>query len=479
MDNRKPLWAHQIKAIERFKDQKSIGLLFEMGAGKSRTIIEILEYRYSQGHGILPTLIVCPLSVVENWRREIQEYSHIEARFVLPLTRSGKEKCKTLAARPSDNVIVITNFESLLSPDLFNHLHAWLRPWPIGFMVIDESQRVKSPSAKRTKNVLKLGGLIENHAILTGTPILNSPLDIFTQFKFLDGGSTFVDFTGKPLNYYSFRATYMYDKNAGMPKQRYFPNWQIKPGALEALNEKIYSKAMRVEKKDCLDLPPFIQQTMYAELSGEATRLYKEMKQHFITYLGDKACVASLVIVKALRLLQITNGVLGLEESEEELECGKISILRELLEDLTPNHKVIVWAVFRMNYKMIADVCQELSIPYVYLHGDIDQAGKVVSMDKFQTDDSVRVLIGNPASGGIGVNLTAASYSIYFSRNFSLENDLQSEARNFRAGSEIHEKVTRIDLVTKDTIDELVLSALADKQKISDTMLKNWAKGVM
>ena len=113
--------------------------------------------------------------------------------------------------------------------------------------------------------------------------------------------------------------------------------------------------------------------------------------------------------------------------------------LRDLLEDLTPEHKVIVWAVFKQNYRDIAKVCADLKIEYVTLSGEQSTKEKNDAVEKFKTNPDTKVIIANPQAGGVGVNLQEASYSIFYSRNFSLENDLQAEARNYRGGSEIHE----------------------------------------
>ena len=101
-------------------------------------------------------------------------------------------------------------------------------------------------------------------------------------------------------------------------------------------------------------------------------------------------------------------------------------------------------------------------------------------MDEFRNDPEIRVIICNQAAAGVGINLIEASYSIYYSKNFSLEHDLQSGARNYRGGSEVHEKVTRIDLIAENTIDELVNEALSNKQNISDRIL-SWdvKKGIV
>jgi len=339
----------------------------------------------------------------------------------------------------------------------------------VGGVLVHNCQRIKDYRSKRTKAAVKLSTTALHRYILTGTPILNSPVDIFTQFQALDCGETFGN------NFYAFRNRYLYDANAHMPRDRHFPNWKIRPGALEEINELIYKKAMRVTKEECLDLPPLVKETVYVELSAEQRRAYEEMKKDFITYIKDKACVATIALTKALKLMQITTGFVAIDEvTKVDLDNSpRISALKELLEALTPDHKVIVWAVFKHNYEAIRKVCSSLRIQYVEVHGEISSAKKFEAVDTFNNDPSCRVFIGHPGSGGIGISLISSDYSVYFSRNFSLENDIQSESRNHRGGSEKHKKITRIDIVAKDTIDEAITKALASKLDISDKVLRD------
>ena len=206
--------------------------------------------------------------------------------------------------------------------------------------------------------------------------------------------------------------------------------------------------------------------------------MYLQMKEDFIAYLDDKACVATLAITKALRLMEIVSGYAKLDDDSVHKikNTPRMEALKELLEQITPNHKVLIWAVFKENYGQIRKVCDALKLKYVEVHGDIPNKDKYSAVDAFNSDPDCRVLIGHPGSGGIGINLTAASYSIWFSRSFSLSFDLQAEARNHRGGSEIHEKITRIDLVTPGTIDELVLEKLANKEELGEQLLSHLRK---
>jgi SNF2 family DNA or RNA helicase len=299
-------------------------------------------------------------------------------------------------------------------------------------------------------------------------------MDLFTQFRILDLGETF------GTNFFMFRAKYFWDKNAGMPKQKYFPDWRIREGALEAINQKIKRYSMRVKKSECLDLPPLVRKILQIELSDTQRKHYKEMKKGFLTMINEKACTAELALTKGLRLQQIASGYIKTEDgSEIEIEDNpREDALFELLEELTPNHKVLVWACFRANYKQIRRVCEKLNIKYVEVHGEIGDTDKFKNVDDFNQDPSIRVLIGHPGSGGIGINLVSASYAIFFTRSFNLEHDLQAESRNHRGGSEIHSKITRIDLVAKDTIDELIQESLARKEAISEKVLRDVANKI-
>jgi SNF2 family DNA or RNA helicase len=462
------LWNHQKLAVTKAIHQRDYALFMDMGTGKTATTVNILRHHYTKEKRVMRTLILAPVVVVENWKREFKVHSKIPQDLILTLTASGKKRAKDFEpiSNARKNAVVISNFESLNMADLYKLFVQW-QPEVI---VIDESQRIKNPKAKRTKLAIALGDMAKHRYILSGTPILNDAMDVFAQYRFLDGGETF----GK--NFFEFRARYFEDRNAGMPAQRYFPNWQPRAGAYQEFNRLLYLKAMRVLKKDCLDLPPVVRKTIAVELTPQQRKNYEEMKKDFVTYLDDKACVANLALTKALRLLQIASGFFKDTEDEKAIHydnSNRIEALKELLEMITPNEKVIVWACFRENYQAIADLLNEGKNPIEYrlLVGGMTEKDRLKSIEDFQTDPKVRVLVANQSAGGVGVNLTAASSMIYFSRNFSLEADMQSEARNHRGGSEVHDKITRIDLVAPGTIDEVVLDALLRKENLAANIL--------
>lgn len=469
-------WEHQRKAVERSAHLNYFGFFFEVGTGKTGATINALRWKYMVNQRLLRTLIVSPPITLKNWANEFQIHSNIDKNSISVLYGKGSERIETLLEKgwsedgPRPHIF-ITNYEALtVMPKLFELLEKWSPE----VLVFDECHKLKDFKSKRTKKAVSLSKLARYRYILSGTPILNSPMDLFSQFMTMDQGDTF----GR--NFFAFRSRYMFDKNAGMPPQKYFPDWRIKPGALEEINEKIKRVTARVKKADCLDLPPLVRKTILVEMGTEQKKHYEAMRKNFITTIGDKACTAELALTKALRLQQIASGYIRLEDGTDVKikDNPRREALRDILEGICGEHKVLVWAVFKENYEQIRGVCEELKLEFVEVHGEVSSKARFESVEAFNTNPNVRVFIGHPGSGGIGINLIAASYSVFYSRNFSLEFDLQAEARNYRGGSHIHPKITRIDLVAQGTIDEVVSERLALKEAISEKVLREVATRV-
>lgn len=465
-------WKHQIDAIGKSINRDSMALFMQVGTGKSLTAVNCLRIKYQKHGTLLKTLILCPPIVIQNWKKEIIANSDIPEHRILTLSGPGKKRLKLFneAVDKYKTLVVITNYEGLLMDPLYQAFMAY------GFncMVFDESHKCKNPQSKRTKKSIKLADTARYKFILTGTPVLNTPMDLFSQYRVMDGGKSF----GK--NFFVFRQEYFYDRNAGMPPSKHFPDWQIRPKSMERMNAIIQETACVAKKSECLDLPPLVRKTIEIEMTPKQRKIYKDLKDDFIAYIQDKACIAQMAVTKALRLQQIVSGFLTVEGVEDGVITKGIhefkddprkKALHDLLEDLVPHHKVIVWAVFKQNYEAIRQVCKDLKVAHVEITGENTQKEKENAVTYFNDDPGVRVLLGNPRSGGIGINLVSSSVCVFYSRSFSLEDDIQAEARNYRGGSEIHESITRIDLVTKDSIDEMVLNALANKQKIGHKLL--------
>lgn len=486
MDYLQEPWAHQREAIELASKLANFGFFFEMGAGKTSTAINTIRKVWNEKKRLPRTLIFCPPIVIENWKAEWLKNSKIPGSNITCLYGPGKKRLATFMKRCVEPHIFITNYESLSMEDLYEAMVTW-QPEVV---IFDEIHKLKDYKAKRSKlaerlvnnnmRVVKQGGYqtLEGPRPyvygLSGSPILNNAMDLFQQYKILDAGKTF------GMNFFSFRGRFFFDKNAGMNKQNHFPDWRPLPGALEEISKLMRHNSMRVLKKDCMDLPPFVRKTITIPMAPQQRKLYEQMLQEFVTYFEkdgkEHVATATIALTKGMRLMQLASGyVKTVGDEEVSVTDGwnpKQEALYEILEELVPNHKVIIWAVWKENYRQIRSVLEKLGIEWVEVHGDIAGKDKFLNVDRFNGDPKCRVLFGHPGSGGVGVNMVAASYSLFYSRNFSLEQDLQAEARNYRGGSEIHEKVTRIDLVTENSIEGEIVEKLAKKEAIGIEILK-------
>lgn len=457
-------WAHQKAAIEDAASKRHYALFFEPGTGKTMTAINIVRAKSIKAKRLLKTLVFCPNVVCNNWKEEVLKNSMLYDKQVLVSTDSCKKRAKQV--QEGNFVFFITPYSSLLSEDFLAAVEAH----DFSCLVFDESHYLKNFQSKRHKAAFKLSTLpsFKHKYLLTGTPVLKTDLtELQPQMKILEpsvlGG-----------NFYQFRAIYMKPTSiAFVSNGRAVYDWEPQPGAHDRIYEKIKPYCMSVKRDEVLDLPDLIQQTIKVPLSNEQKFLYNSMENDCIAELeSGEYATASIAMTKILRLQQITTGFVK-NELEEEFELGtnpKLKALEELLETLR-GHKVLVWAVFKNNFKQIQKMLDKNKIGYVVCNGDTKN--KDEAMKTFKEDKDCMVYLGHPGAGGIGVNLVEAKYSIWFSRNFSLEQDLQASARNYRSGSEIHNKITRYDLVSEDSVDGEIVTSLLEKKDFSDSVLEN------
>lgn len=480
------LWFHQQQAVEKQRQlpqqdpqASSFALLWDVGVGKSGAAIGIWRSKCNAEQRFLRTIVFTPPVVINKWKKEFLLFSKVPAEKIILLDGPGSRRFKLMANLMKEDqrsrAIVVTNFESTLMPEVFK----MMRLWQPEALIIDESQEVKNYKAKRSKKVEELanaGPVIPFKQILSGSPMLNKGAeDLFHQYLILDGGMTL----GR--NFFVFQARFFRDRNAGMPKFKYFPKWELmtleKDGfdAASAISKLLERNTSVAKKKDCLTLPPLVEETILLPMTELQARLYREMQRDFVTYIEDKACVATLAMVKALRLLQISSGYIQTNEDVAiELEyTPKMQALEDLLAQITPHSKVLIWATWKANYAQIRRVLERLNIKYVEIHGDISATQKQAAMESLNTDPEVRAMLGHPGAGGVGIDLIEASYSITYSRTFSLKHKIQKDGRNYRGGSDVHARITHIDLVCENTIDELVTKSLQSGIEFSTNLLRD------
>lgn len=459
-------YTHQLKALERFKDAEYFALFMEQGTGKTKIIIDRIQYLYDQGL-INRVLVLAPAGVYRNWvTSEIPTHMH-ESEFVGYTTRSSimskEEKAKlTDVVANYDLSIVSTNIESLSSGQGFEFCIDFVRGGKT-FVVIDEATCVKNIKAKRTENAVRLGRYARYRAALTGTPITQGPLDLFGMAEFLKPGvygfrnffqfkSYFAEVMDVPFGQRTFKKIVGYRNLAEL--------------------EKMTSKfAEVVRKKDCLDLPDKVYVTYNVDMTPEQKKIYSDLKEMHLTELES----SSITITTALKLLakfhQVVCGHVKYDDGRvEHLPNNRIPALIELLSE--SSGKVIIFANFKEDIRLIVKALRdefgdESLVTYA---GDDDQAARETNLKVFRTDNKCRFFVSSQRVGGYGITLTESSTTIYYSNSYSLEHRLQSEDRNHRIGQT--NRVTYIDLVTPG-VDERVIKSLKAKNDVASSVLAN------
>ena len=459
-------YKHQLTALEKSWNKETYAYFMEMGTGKTKVLIDNMSMLYDKGK-IDGALIVAPKGVVKTWyEQELPTHlpDHIENVTVLwqpNITKTQQEKLESLFEIETALHILVMNVEALSTEKGTKFASKFLNSHKV-LMAIDESTTIKTPAAKRTKNIIGLGKYAKYRRIMTGSPVTKNPLDLYTQCEFLD--PYLLDF----YSYYAFRNRYaemttMNVRGRSIQVVKEFRH-------LDELSESLQPFSYRVLKEDCLDLPPKNWIKRHITLTKEQEKVYKQMKKHALATLNGKLTSTMTVLTQLMRLHQITCGHFTADDgSTQTIESNRIKELMNILEET--EGKAIIWANYQ---KDVGQIIEQIEKEYgpgsvVDYYGLTAQEDRQDNIRQFQSDPKCRFLVGTPSTGGYGITLTAANTVIYYSNGYDLEKRLQSEDRAHRIGQK--KNVTYIDIICEDTIDEKIVKALRDKINIASEVL--------
>ena len=460
-------------ALEKSWNKENFAYFMEMGTGKTKVLIDNLAMLYDKGK-VDAALIIAPKGVVKTWyEQELPTHlpNHIQNVTVLwqpNITKGQQEKLDTLFEIESALHIFIMNVEALSTDKGVKFASKFLNSHKT-LMAIDESTTIKTPSAKRTKNIIGLGKTAKYRRIMTGSPITKNPLDLYSQCEFLD--PWLLDFT----SWYAFRNRYAEMKTIHVHGRSIqvvdrFQN-------LSELSETVKTFSDRVLKEDCLDLPPKNFTKRHIILTHDQRKIYEQMKKAAMAVLNGKVTTTMTVLTQLMRLHQITCGHFTADDGSVQLiPNNRITELMNILEET--EGKVIIWANYQRDVNQIIKTVTEKygKESIVDYYGLTPQEDRQDNIRKFQNGSECRFLIGTPQTGGYGITLTKANTVVYFSNGYDLEKRLQSEDRAHRIGQ--NKNVTYIDIICEDTVDEKIVEALRKKINIASEVLgeelKDW-----
>ena len=459
-------YKHQLTALEKSWNKETYAYFMEMGTGKTKVLIDNMSMLYDKGK-IDGALIIAPKGVVKTWyEQEIPTHlpNHIENVTVLwqsNINKTQQEKLETLFEIETALHILVMNVEALSTEKGVKFAEKFLRSHKT-LMAIDESTTIKTPTAKRTKNIIDLGTTAKYRRIMTGSPVTKNPLDLYTQCYFLD--PYLLDFA----SYYAFRNRYaimktMHVRGRSIQVVHKFQN-------LSELSDIVKRFSYRVLKEDCLDLPPKNWIKRHITLSKEQQKVYDQMKKTALATLNGKVTSTMTVITQLMRLQQITCGHFVADDgSTQEIKNNRITELMDVLDEI--EGKAIIWGHWQKDIQNIVDEIEKVHGPgsVVSYYGLTPQDERQDNIRKFQSDPRCRFLVGTPSTGGYGITLTAANTVIYYSNGYDLEKRLQSEDRAHRIGQK--KNVTYIDIIAEDTVDEKIQKSLRKKINIASEVM--------
>ena len=463
-------YQHQKDALEKSWNRDSFAYFMEMGTGKTKVLIDNLALLYEKNK-VDGALIIAPKGVVGTWfNQELPTHlpKRVKNMTVLWQSNINKKQKEKLNFEQKGLHILIMNVEAFSTQKGFSYAEKFLTSHK-SMMAIDESTTIKNPRAKRTKNILLLSKAAKYRRIMTGSPVTRNPLDLYSQCEFLD--PKHLDFP----SYYAFRNRYAEMKTMFLSGR----SVQVVGGFrhLEELSESLKAFSYRILKENCLDLPNKIYMEREIQLTSEQERLYEQMRQEALATLNGKTVTTMTALTQLMRLHQITCGHFAADDgSIQEVKNNRLAELLDVLDEI--EGKAIIWAHYQHDVKNIFKLLEDKYGPgsVVHYYGKTLPEQRDYAIKNFKDNDKVRFFVGTPQTGGYGITLVQASTVIYYSNGYDLEKRMQSEDRAHRIGQK--KKVTYIDFIAPNTVDEKIRKALRKKiniaSKVMGEELRQW-----
>ena len=402
-------------------------------------------------------LIVAPLSILGVWQEEFQKFADFPYSLVV-LNGTGSRKSEKLGQISTNGLqVAVINYESTW------RLEDELAAWDADLIVCDEGHKIKTHNIAASKCMHRLGVRARYRMLLTGTIITNKAIDIFSPYKFLNPavfGNSF----------YAFRNRYFDMTGYGL----HVP--VLKKNMTEELTRRIHSIAFRATKAECLDLPETTEIVRTVGLERETLTLYHELVQDSMIQLGKGEVTATNVLTRLLRLSQLTGGFLREDGADRptQVDSAKLTALADIVDSAAQDgKKLVVIARFLPEINAITRMLEKKAIGYSLISGEIRDRDEQVR--RFQQDPDVTVFVGQIATAGMGITLTAADTMIFYSLDYSMSNFEQAKARIHRVGQ--RNPCTYLYLVAAGTVDEKVLQALRDKADLARILIDEYRAG--
>jgi non-specific serine/threonine protein kinase len=414
----------------------------DMGVGKTIQALALLDSIYHTAPNTPASLIVMPRSLLFNWQREAEKFAPQLNVYI----HADQGRIADSEAFSAHNLVLTTYGTMLRDVEL-------LRGYQFHYVILDESQAIKNPLAETSKAARLLRG--EHRLVLTGTPVENSTLELWSQFAFLNPG-----LLGN-LDY--FREEFV------TPIER-----QQKTETSQFLRKMVYPFILRRTKDQVApELPPRTERVIVGEMEPAQRKLYNKQRDYYRALLlklidGDGMNDARMKILEGLlRLRQICNHP-KLVDDKFRGASGKFELLMETLETLrAEGHRALIFSQFVQMLTIVREALDAQGIPYAYLDGQTRNRQEAV--DRFQNGDDLPFFLISLKAGGVGLNLTAADYVIHIDPWWNPAVEMQATDRTHRIGQD--KPVFVYKLVTRDSVEEKILQLQDRKRELVEQII--------
>jgi len=432
---------YQQYAIDFLLQHEQAGLFLDMGLGKTVITLTALKQLKKKGE-IDKTLVVAPKIVAENvWKQEPKKWEHLQDLSFSYILGSPKQREKAL--KTEADIYVITRDNVAWMVDLLKG------NWIFDTLVLDELSSFKNHQSKRFKKLREIRPYVKRVIGLTGTPIPNGYMDLWSEMYLLD--------IGKRLGKYitEYRRNYFYALNRWS-----FIEYKLMPGADKIIDQKISDICLSMKAKDYLNLkePQVIDVTV--ELSPKEMKAYKEMEREAVLSIDEEVITATSAGIVVNKLLQLANGAIYTRDQKDYkiIHNRKLEALEELVEQAA-GENVIVYYTYQHDKERILANFPEARL--LKTEKDVEDWNK----------GKIKMLVAHPASAGHGLNLQdGGSIAIWFGLNWSLELYQQANARLHRQGQKNTVRIYRI--IAENTVDNRVLKVLNGKNMRQEELLE-------
>lgn len=444
------LWAHQQAAIAWALDRYQAILNHGMGAGKTRTTLEILRRC-----GASRTLVCCPVAVIAAWVKQVGLWLP-DVRVVALTKGTSKDKDEIVAAALADTtpVIVVVNYETAWRMKSLERVR-----WDA--LVWDEVHRLKAPSgaASRWAGRICKSNPQARKIALSGTLIPHSVLDLWAIYRAVESPDCPTFGTSFTLH----RAKYAVMSNG---QQKFVVGYRN----LDDAHKKLAATTHQVKSADVLDLPPIVVQDVTVELSPAEARVYRELETDFCAVVEGGTITPANALVQLLRMQQVCGGAVRYDGDKGALNLveipAKAAALADMLQDLPTGEPVVVFCRFSSDIANVRAAAARLGITTSELSGSERR------LEEWQAGKT-QLLVTQIQSGGIGIDLTRASVAWFFSLGYSLSEYEQAVARLHRPGQTKHTHIYHLiaTISGRSTVDGRVHEAIRDRKEIVDVIL--------